>query len=320
MDLKTISIAALAGIACVLLVSAGLHAGRSGMLLFVLAPFPVYAAALAWGTNAAIIASLVVIISAAASISPAVAVVLGLVMSLPASLIGHQANLAQPDENGTLVWYPLDRLFFNMCMVTTAGLIAMMLYVGYDNSRDQLMPVISPMIDEMLAGSPLLAEFPKDQVEALKIKFFEFTPFIVSTAWIIVHVFNAHLAALVCRASGLMPRPADDIARTISLPPIAVGILVVSFIIAFLFDGKPGYYTAPVLGVFLTAFSLVGLADIHLRARSGGGNIMLLVVIYILIFMLQFVLYFFAFGGIRRSLATLKNHAQPPAGPTQSND
>ena len=319
MDFKTISVAALAGIACVLLVSAGMHAGTSGMLLFLLAPFPVYAAALAWGTNAAIVSSLVVIVTATGALSPSIAVVLGLVMSLPASLIGHQANLAQPDEAGDLVWYPLDRLFFNMCLVVTAGLVAMLVYIGYDNSREQMMPFISPMIDDMLANSPMLEGFPAEQAQALKLRFFEFTPFLISTAWIVVHVFNAHLASWVCRASGLMPRPADDIASTISLPPAAIAILVVSFIIAFLFDGKFGYYSAPILGVFLTAFSLVGLADLHLRGRNSGGNFMLLVVVYILILLLQFVLYFFAFGGVRRSIAAIRN-SRPPAGPHSSNE
>lgn len=319
LDFKTIGIAALAGIACVLLVSAAIHVGTSGMLLFVLAPFPIYAAALAWGTNAAIVSSIIAILAAGMSISPVVGITLGLTVSLPASLIGHQANLAQPDETGKLAWYPLDRLFFNMCLAVAGGIIAMLFYQGYDLTREQMMPVISPLIDEMLANSPMLAEFPTEQSDALKQKFFEFTPFLISTVWIVVHVFNAHLAAWVCRMSGLMPRPADDIANTIYLPPIALGILIVAFIVAFLFDGKIGYYSAPLLGVFLSAFSLVGLAEVHLRARSGGAGLMLLIISYILIFMLQFVLFFFAFGGIRRTIAALRNHPRPPAGPNSSN-
>ncbi|MDJ0614157.1 MAG: hypothetical protein QNJ29_10815 [Rhizobiaceae bacterium] len=318
MDVKTIGIAGLAGIACVLLVAAASHAGASGLLLFVLAPFPIYAAALAWGTNAAIVASLSAILSAAFALSPQVGVLLGLAISLPASLIGHQANLAQPDEHGKLIWYPLDRLYFNLCLAVTAGLVAMLVYTGYDNAREQMMPFISLMIDDMLKNSPVLADFPVDQIDTLKLRFFEFTPFLISTAWIVVHAFNAHLAGWVCRASGLMPRPVDDIAKTIVLPPVAIAILIGSFILAFIFDGKIGYYTAPVFSVFLTAFSLVGLADLHLRGRNGGGNFMLLVVVYILILMLQFVLYFFAFGGVRRSIAYFRN-SRPPAGPTTTN-
>jgi len=319
MDFKTISVAALAGIACVLLVSAAIHAGPSGILLFVLAPFPIYAAAFAWGTNAAVFSSVTAIVTSAAVVSPEVAISLGLTVSLPASIVGHQANLAQQGPDGKLIWYPLPQLYLSMCLAVAIGIIGMLVYHGYDNVKADLMPHISEWVNEMIAGNEMFAQFPQDQIEPLKLKFLEFIPFAISSVWILIHVFNAYIASWVCRLSGLMPRPADDLPANVSLPAIAIGILIASFILAFLFDGKIGYYTFPILGVFLSAFSLLGLANLHLQARIHSGFIILLMISYFLIISLQFPLFLFAFSGVRRAYNAYRN-ARSSTGPTSSND
>ena len=116
MDFKTLSIAVAAGVASVLAVYSALFAGAAAIPLLALAALPIYISALAWGTFAGAAASVTAIVASALIISPQAAIIIGLGLTIPASIIGHQANLAQEDENGNLEWYPLSQILFNFAL------------------------------------------------------------------------------------------------------------------------------------------------------------------------------------------------------------
>lgn len=311
MNSKSLAISIVAGIACVLLISAAGNAGTGGLFLLLLAPLPVYVAAFGWGTNAAIIASVTAIIGTGLFVSANAAIVTGLMFSIPASVIGYQANLAQVDENGRMEWFPLARLFFNLCIVISVCFAAMLIYFGYENTKSIAMPVLSEAMDQVTQQNPMFDQFGPEEIQQVKESTFNLMPFWISGLWLIIHIANISFAAFICRASNLMPRPKDDIAGSVKLPFIAVGILLAAVIVGFFSAGKPVYYTGAVLGTFLTGFSLVGLAMLHERARTSGAHFFLLMLSYALILFIYLPMFVFAGAGILRTFQ--QQNRIPPA-------
>jgi uncharacterized membrane protein len=311
MNAKTIAIASIAGIACMLLIAAAGHAGIGGLVLLLLAPFPIYAAAFGWGTQVAILSSVVAIVLSGVFVSPLAGIATGLAFTIPASLVGHQANLAQPDENGNLVWYPLQGLFFNLCIVLAVSFAAILFYTGYDQLKSEAMPLVGVAVDEVIKQNPYFDQVGQQEIDSMKNATFDIMPFWISGLWLIVHVANAILAAFICRASNLMPRPRDDVPTSLSLPMPALGILIAAAIGTWISTGATQYYIGSFLGVFLTGFSLVGLAMLHLKARNSGAHFFLLMLSYALIFFIYLPLFIFSGTGIVRTLSQPKN--TPPS-------
>lgn len=315
MDIKTLGIAIAAGVASVFAVYSATHAGVVAVPLFMLGALPVYIAALAWGTNAGIAASISAIIAAAVMISPQAAVIAGLLYTIPASLIGHQANLAQQSETGAMDWYPLSRLLFNLSTMIALGLLAVGYALGYQS--DVLLPDLSASLKLMFTEYPPAQPMTDADIDKLAENMFRILPFMFAGIWLIAHVTNLQLAAIICRYSNKMPRPKDDIPASANMPKFGLPILVGSLVAIMLFDGDLYLAASVIAGVFLVAFSLVGLAAMHFRARSNPGGLVFLIISYVIIVIFYLPLFFFAIGGIARCLNQSTN-TPPQAGANQS--
>jgi len=111
---KLIAISIIAGLAASFCMVAAQSLGVIGGILLLFASLPIYFTAVSYGTHAGVASSIITIVITA-SIAPAsTAIIAGLLFTIPASIIGHQTNLAQPHEDGTMEWYPLSKLFFNL--------------------------------------------------------------------------------------------------------------------------------------------------------------------------------------------------------------
>ncbi|MEM7290412.1 MAG: hypothetical protein AAF412_08625, partial [Pseudomonadota bacterium] len=236
--------------------------------------------------------------------------------SIPASLIGHQANLAQTAEDGTMEWYPISMLFFNLCLILSIGFCVALVYFGYQEAKAATLPVLSEILEQVITQNQLLSDLDETEIERLKTSTFDFMPFWISGIWLMIHAINIYLAGFVSRASNLMPRPRDDIPASLALPVAAVGVLAIAIVVGWATSSELQYYTGPFLGIFLTGFSLVGLAMLHERARSSGTHLILLLLSYALIFLVYLPLFVFAGAGILRSFKRSKN---TPASPGSSN-
>ena len=311
MDIKGLGIAIAAGIACVLAVYSALHAGAAAVPLLVLAALPIYICALAWGTYPGAIASVTAIVTAAILISPQAAIVIGLGTSIPASLIGHQANLAQENSNGGMEWYPLSRLFLSLTLILSVSILMIGYFMDYPSYETS--PELKLAVQEYFRQFPQQTPLTEDQLNQVTGSMFRTLPFIFASLWLIVHVVNLQIAAIICRVSGIMPRPKDDIAGTIRVPKQALVILVVGILGMFLLSGFLQWIAIVVSGTFLTAFALVGLAATHLRARVAPANFVFLVLSYIIIAIFYIPLFLFAIGGIIRSFSNSTAHP-PTAG------
>ncbi len=309
MNLKAIIISIFAGLASALCVMASVGVGVGASPLMLIAAFPIYVATLSQGTSVGVGSSIMAIMVAATAINPQAAIGLGIAFTIPASIIGHQANLAQ-ETDGTMEWYPLSRLFFNMCVILSVGLIVLGFLSGY--SAEKLSPLFSEAFEEAIKANPPAQPLTEQDTKAIMTSVFTVLPFFFAGIWLIIHVISLHLAAMVCRVSKMMPRPKDDIVSDANLPKIAIGIMVGSLFLSLMFTGLTKFFLLVIAGIFVMAFSLLGLANLHRRARNNPAGIALVVASYAAIFFLYPVLYLFSFSGVMRAFNQSNNSTNPP--------
>lgn len=309
MSPKAILISIAAGLASALCVMASYGVGAGASPLMLIAAFPIYVATLSQGTAVGVGSSILAIMIAATAISPQVAIGLGIAFTIPASIIGHQANLAQ-ETNGEMEWYPLSRLFFNLCALLSIGLIILGFLSGYN--PDDLAPILSEAMSEALKANPPAQPLTEEETKALTRSVFSILPFFFAGIWLIVHIINLHLAAVICRASNMMPRPKDDIAIEAGLPKIAVAIMVGTLLLSFMFTGIVKFFLLITAGIFFMAFSLLGLANLHKRARNNPAGFALVIASYGAIFFLYPVIYLFSISGILRTFNQSNNQTNTP--------
>jgi len=313
MSPKAIIIAVCAGIASALCVLASFNVGAGASPLMLIAAFPIYVATLSQGTSVGVVSSITAMLTAAVAINPQVAVGIGLAFTIPASIVAHQANLAQEADDGSIEWYPLSRLFFNLCILLSIGLVVLGFLSGYDPQK--LSPLLSQAVEQALEANPPPQPMTPQQTEAMTQSVFRILPFFFAGVWLIVHVINLHLAALICRASGMLPRPKDDIAIEAGLPRISIAIMGATLVGAFIVSGMLQFSMLVVAGIFVMAFSLLGLANLHKRSRNNPAGIALVIASYGAIFFLYPVIYLFSISGIFRASNKSNNQTKlpPPA-------
>lgn len=312
MDFKTITIAIVAGVAAALAVAAAMQMGPLGVPLLIAGAFPVYLATLSWGTSAGVVASVTAIFVTAGLISTPAAVSMGLLFSIPASVIGHQANLAQQNDQGTLEWYPLSNLFFNLCTVLVIGILATGYFVGYD--AEVLTPNMTEAVGDALRNNSANTNLGEADIQTITAMMLRLLPFMFSGMWLIAHLLNLYLATWVARSSGMMPRPRDDIPANAGLPAYAVAFAVASVVLAVLLEGAGQQIAGVVAGIFIMAFALIGLANLHLKARGNPAGLNLLIVCYAIIIFFYLPLLLFSVGGILRVLTNTNPNTPPPGG------
>lgn len=293
---KIIAISIIAGLASSFCMIAAQSLGVAGALLLLLASTPIYFAAVSYGTHAGLASSIITIVVTGSIASPTTAIVAGLVFSIPASIIGHQANLAQPREDGRMEWYPLPKLFFNLCIWLIIGCLAAA-FIGGSASEANGGELRAALV-EALKQNPQLAQMNEQEVSAFVEYFLKIIPFIFPAMWLVIHIANYQIASTISRSMKLMPRPKDDLSAAANLPRIMIGIGVGSLVICVLASGSIQAIASIVAGVSMMALSLVGLADMRLKARNDTFLFILLVLSYIAILFFLFPIFIFAIGGV----------------------
>ncbi|MGI9352687.1 MAG: hypothetical protein ACR2O3_14070, partial [Rhizobiaceae bacterium] len=255
-------------------------------------------------------ASIAAIVIAAAAISPEAAIIVGLAITIPASIIGHQANLAQETNDGSMEWYPLSRLLFNLALILSIAIVA----VGYvmDYSSYAKLPELSEGIKEFLAQNPPPTPLTDEELAMVTESVFRLLPFMFSGIWLIVHIVNLQFAAIICRSSGILPRPKDDIPTTAGMPRIGLAVLAGSLAAVTVLDGSLQSIASVFAGTFLMAFAMVGLAATHNNARRNPASFVFLIITYVIIIFFFAPLFLFAIGGVMRTISNSQN--SPPSG------
>ena len=312
MDMKTLITGTIAGLASTLMIIFGSRLGTAGMPLVIAGALPVYVAALSWGTVAGMAASIITIIVVSTLGSPQVAIMVGLIFTIPASVAGHQANLGQESEDGVMQWYPLSKILFNLSIMLSLALLAAGFISGI--SGEKLLAAINEMARQIAHSNPQGSQFTDTQLAELAETTYRLLPFVFAGVWLVTHVLNLHVGAIISRAIGLMPRPAENIAETITLPKVIIPIMIVALLMSVVMSGGIQQIAGVIAGISLMALALVGLASLHVRARKMPGGIGLLVFTYLMIVLFYFPLFLFAVVGIFR-VANFQFNSSPNTPP-----
>lgn len=301
-----------AGIAAGLMAIAGLRPSAFSLPLFIAAPFAVYVASLGWGTAAGAIAAVVAAGAALLWHGPAAAAVTAGLLFAPAALAGHLANLARPAPNGTgMDWYPISGIVLRLMASVGVGFVIAGAALGYDTN--EVADAFVGLFRELTASDPSVTP-PSDEVLQQSARTYAaLLPAVIPAMWLFSHVLVMHIAAIVTARSGLLARPAEDIAANVQLP--AWAIAVPSFGIAgMMLLGSPLYEVCAIAaGIGIAGFALTGLAELHVSTRGKPARSIVLFFAWLTLVIFGFPIFIFAAMGVARSLRRAPP-SQPPAG------
>lgn len=300
----------LAGIAGGLMTLAALRAGTLALVMLMAAPIAVYLAALGWGTAAGFVAAIAASIVTGLTGNASGALVTALLLFLPAAWIGHLVNLAQPDEKGGLIWYPLERILGWLLGLIVAGIIVTGIVMGY--SSQMLEDALVEMLRELVASNE--AENVDDQTLRQNARIYAaLLPVAIPAIWLFMHVAVLYIAGRIAERSGRLARPRDDLPAAANLPFQLAG-LPIAGLVGMAVAPSPLFEIAGVLaGAGIAGFSLVGLAELHLSTRGRPGRGLLLAASYLLIVLFTLPIFIFFAMGVAR---TWRRRPVPPTPPS----
>jgi hypothetical protein len=253
-----------AGIAAGLLFASLATGSITAILLFYIAPLPVFIATLGWRHVAGLIA--------AACATATVTIVSGAfflavpVISFAAWWLGYLALLARPAAHpeGEVEWYPVGRLVLWAAIMGTLVVFAAVPNFGTDQQSVQA--GLRRSYDRILRDPSL--------VDLLVIA----APPAAAAVTSLLNVLNLWLAARIVRISGRLARPWSSLSA-LALPPQAWGLLVIALGGSFLpdlFGILCGVWAASLIIVF----AILGVAVLHWTTQGMGLRTLLLASVY----------------------------------------
>jgi len=309
MQTKTIAIGLFAGVAAGLMAAAALRPGAFVLPMLFAAPAAVYMASLGWGTVAGALAAIAAAVVAGFMSGPPAALSVAALFFVPAAWAGHLANLAQPAPDGRgLVWFPLSGILLRLAAALVSGFIVTGVVLGYDPV--EIETALRELLAEIVKAGGGVAD--DAAIAGSARAYIALLPAVVPGMWLMLHVLVMHLSAIVTARSGVLARPAEDIAATLTLPPAFVGAVAAAGG-GMIVLPSPGYEIAAlVFGAGVAALALVGLAQVHLNSRGKPGRGLLLALTYGLLVVLGFpALVLAVFGAIR----CMRGPVAPPPPP-----
>jgi hypothetical protein len=306
----TIAIALAAGLVGGMIALAGLQPTAFSLPLLILAPAPVYVAALGWGTRAGVIAAVTATMLGLVWQAPIALAFGGTLLFAPAAYAGHLANLAQPNPAGPgMIWYPLSGILLRLMLMLLGGFIVTGLAVGYDQAK--IAEAFAVMFRDIMADGGATVPSDEDLLRYAE-TYTSMLPAVFAGMWLLGHVLIMHLSAVVTARTGRLARPAEDIAANIGLPKEALAIPLFG-IIGMLLLGSPGIEVAALAtGLGIAGFAIVGLGELHTMTRGKPGRGLILIVSYLLLLVFGFPVFVLAVMGAIRALRSNPNNPSMP--------
>ncbi len=294
-------IAIAAGLASGLMALAGLRPTPFAMPLLIAAPAAVYIASLGWGTLAGIMAAVVACAISLFWHGPEALIIVAGLLFVPAAFAGHLANLAQSDADGSgLLWYPLSKVLLRLMAALGAGFVLTGMAMGYE--AETVNAAFRELFREILSANPDGTALSDEVVAQSAKTYAALLPAVIPGMWLLAHVLVMHFSAVVAARSGLLARPAEDLALTAVLPASAIAVPVAGIIGMFVLP-TPAYEIAAIAtGLGIAGFGLTGLAELHLSTRGRPGRQVLLVLSYLSLVIFGFPILILAVMGVVRSL------------------
>lgn len=301
-----------AGLASALLFGAVIAGSPLAMLLFFVAPLPIFIASLGWQHRSGLVAVLAGGIATGLALTPSAGFAFALGWALPAWWLAYLALLGRPNPDGTMEWYPLGRLV--LWIAATSALITLLGVVALgEGSHEAYRTNVQQAFDAFLssAAPPPGDEQPQEAGEMLALVI-RALPFFFALNFVFVLALNLWLAGKTVQISGTLPRPWPFIPST-AMPRIAVGLLAAAVAAAFL-GGFLGAFGLALSGALLAAFALQGLAFLHDTSRERATRGFMLGGVYALVLVMSsVVLPLLAVLGLADVALSLRNRFGPGA-------
>ncbi len=304
MDVKSIGVGLVAGIASALLVLAALSHASYSLLFLILAGIPVFIAGLGFGAAASVAALAASFATLSLLSSPVEALSILVLPQIPVAWMSYQANMARPaDEIGgpkdVMAWYPLSDMLLHMAALVAIAFSATLIVSGYDLSTAA--KIVNAIADAMAAQDPSISYDPQTRA-ALVNFYYLMLPLMQALTFVIAIFASYYFSALIVRASMRSLRPREDMPSTLRMHSAGLFIFLAGMVLMF-FGGQIGVVGAAICGAFGGGFLLSGLAAFHMRTRGKSWRTPALVLAYLTIFLSGF---FFIAAGLmdtRRAVA-----------------
>jgi Predicted membrane protein (DUF2232) len=271
-----VSVGVAAGVCSALLFVAG--AGGSlilALLLFTLAPLPVFIAGLGWGPQAVLCAGAAGMATSAIVQGPRLAVVYVIALAVPVAVVCWLAHLRRPapqppaalpgqpppPADANLDWFPAGDLLAWIAVMAGCLALASLLMIGTDTGT--ITATARALLERQMAawaragGRAATAA----ELDAITGVFVRLLPAATAMSWMFMMLLNLWLAGRIQRKSGRLFRPWPRLAA-LELPPWLTIALALTLAISFT-SGLPALVAGGFASAFMTAYAAAGLAVLH---------------------------------------------------------
>ncbi|MCC7046658.1 MAG: DUF2232 domain-containing protein [Alphaproteobacteria bacterium] len=252
----------------------------ASMPLLYFAQFPLFAAGLAAGATASLVAGI-----AAGSLvlthefGYALASFFGVVFIAPVPILVRQAMLARTGPQGAVEWYPPGLLTGWLVAIGLALLGLASVVIGLQGGIEAFARQSAGITVDLLGQMIQEAPSPDERARAIDRMSTHLLGAAVAVA-MIVTVLNGVLAQGLLMRFGWSRRPAPDMAA-LDLPPHVTVLALCCLVAGMLLPGDVGYVLRNALPVLLVGGFLAGLAVAHAAVRRLNGRSWMLVLIYV---------------------------------------
>lgn len=277
--IKTLAIAAAAGLASVALYATLLTGSMGAVILASLVQLPLFLAGLSLGAGAAAVATGVAGLAIAMTGGVVFAVAFLLINAVPVVVATYLALLNRRGEDGATQWYPGGRVISGLIAGPAGALLFAGLY--FMGEPGGIEGVASRAMEQPLAQSWRLAtgRAPQpDEIAGLLTLFAHVFPGVVAASWLTMLVANGALAQGLLVRFGWNLRPSPRMGG-LEMPVWVYQAAVIAGLGA-LFPGLAGFMGVNWLIMFAAGFVFVGLAVIHCLLENRAARLAWLVALY----------------------------------------
>lgn len=286
-----------AGAASALLLAAVTSGGALGTPLFLMSALPIAIVTLGWGTLAAIASVIAGVVGLWFFVSWKAALLHAMVITVPMAIFAYLLGLGRPldAEGKSFEWYPLERVFTAMVVVTAAGIIGVGAFIGFDVNGTAAEVADMLIALSQQAGDPSVPS--REDLMPAMLVYMRLMPLAVSLFWLVLSAANLWLASRVVRMSGRLRRDDDRVAETLALPRWMIVVFLVAIPLCGV-DGSIGLAASVVVGSAGMGFALVGFAVLHVFVRGNPAGPLILGITYAITFVLSIPLVPLALAGM----------------------
>jgi len=294
------------------------------IILFLLAPLPLMAGAMGWGSYSAALGAIIAVFIIAVVFDFSLSLSFLVSVAVPGWWLGHLALLGQDSGAGngraSLTWYPVGRLI--VWIVALGSLITLVALLTLGSSGDEintgLQGIFKPLVDPHLPAlrDRLQSIDPQAAAQwdekAILDMLVNFAPVAIAVAITASLTLNLWLGARMIASLGWLNRPWPDL-RATRLPPMILLVLFLAASLCFL-DGLPGMTARAATGALMTAYVLTGFAVLHTLTLELSGRSFWLASAYVIAVLFNWALIAIGLLGIADALFAFRTRSPPREG------